>query len=110
MGDSSFGTSTLRGNGPSISLVDNSSNGSALGVGNYKGVMLCNRPFGGTAGEYIFSKSNNFLSRQHLFLTAKSNSSGKKGESTSFTCGVVPDSLGQTVLASSKDKVCFPAI
>ena len=32
--------------GPSMSLVDrNSSVGG--GVGNYKGVMLCNRPFAG---------------------------------------------------------------
>ena len=24
-----------------------------VGVGNYKGVMLCNRPFGGTAGNVV---------------------------------------------------------
>ena len=43
MTESSFGTRS----GPSMSMIDSKSN---IGVGNYKGVMLCNRPFGGTAG------------------------------------------------------------
>lgn len=30
-----------------MSLVENSKN-QGIGVGNYKGVMLCNRPFGGS--------------------------------------------------------------
>jgi hypothetical protein len=36
--------------GPSISLIDNKSGSNAMGVGNFKGIMLCNRPFAGTQG------------------------------------------------------------
>ena len=39
--------------GPSLSLVENRSANNAGGVGNYKGVMLCNRPFAGTVGTNI---------------------------------------------------------
>ena len=46
MTDSSFGARS----GPSMSMIESSK--SSIGVGNYKGVMLCNRPFGGTAGYY----------------------------------------------------------
>jgi hypothetical protein len=35
--------------GPKMSLIDNKSSAN-VGIGNYKGVMLCNRPFAGTAG------------------------------------------------------------
>lgn len=36
---------------PTMSLIDGSAGSS---IGNYKGVMLCNRPFAGTAtGQYI---------------------------------------------------------
>ncbi len=45
-----FGSNAMRSNGPSISMIDN---GGAIGVGNYKGVMLCNRPFGGSTGIII---------------------------------------------------------
>ena len=54
MGDSSFASNTMKsGGGPSISMIDKSSGGGggnagAGGVGTYKGVMLCNRPFAGT--------------------------------------------------------------
>ena len=37
--------------GPTMSMIDNASGG----IGNYKGVMLCNRPFGGSAGYFICS-------------------------------------------------------
>jgi hypothetical protein len=71
--------------GPSISLIDNKSGGgNAVGVGNFKGIMLCNRPFAGTQGKANATKS---------------------GDSPSFACGVVPDTIGQTVLPSSKEKV-----
>ena len=36
--------------GPSMSLIDNKQ---SMGVGNYKGVMLCNRPFAGSVGRLI---------------------------------------------------------
>ena len=39
--------------GPSLSLVENRSASNAGGVGNYKGVMLCNRPFAGTVGRLM---------------------------------------------------------
>ena len=37
----------MSSSGPSMSLGNN--NGS-MGMGNYKGVMLCNRPFAGSVG------------------------------------------------------------
>jgi hypothetical protein len=36
--------------GSSMSLIDNN----AGGIGHYKGVMLCNRPFAGTQGDYYW--------------------------------------------------------
>lgn len=55
----------------SITLIENHMPSS--GIGNYKGVMLCNRPFAGTAA------------------TTKASSSADK---TSFAVGVVSDPLG----------------
>ena len=78
---SSFGADALRSAGPSISL-DNSGAG---GVGTYKGVMLCNRPFGGTEG-------------------AAQKASG--GGST-FRTGKVPDVVGASN-TSLRDKVKRP--
>lgn len=43
----SYASSTMKSGGPTMSLVENSKN-QGIGVGNYKGVMLCNRPFGGS--------------------------------------------------------------
>ena len=45
----SFSSSALK-TGPSMSLIDTSKHQGNVGVGTYKGVMLCNRPFGGTDG------------------------------------------------------------
>eukprot|EP00596_Hydrurales_sp_CCMP1899_P007063 CAMPEP_0119044676 /NCGR_PEP_ID=MMETSP1177-20130426/33494_1 /TAXON_ID=2985 /ORGANISM="Ochromonas sp, Strain CCMP1899" /LENGTH=382 /DNA_ID=CAMNT_0007015151 /DNA_START=167 /DNA_END=1315 /DNA_ORIENTATION=- len=67
--------------GPSISMIDNSK--SSMGIGNYKGVMLCNRPFGGTSG------------------ALKQNGAS---ESNAFSCGVISDAIGVNVTISSKDK------
>jgi hypothetical protein len=56
MGDSSasYATNALKSNdGPNISMIDKSNSGT-LGVGTYKGVMLCNRPFAGTEGNNFF--------------------------------------------------------
>lgn len=75
-------TESLKSN-PSISLIDNKSGSNAVGVGNFKGIMLCNRPFAGTQGKANTTKS---------------------GDPASFTCGVVPEAIGQTVLPSSKEK------
>ncbi len=36
--------------GPSLSLIENNQGG----IGHYKGVMLCNRPFAGTQGRLSF--------------------------------------------------------
>jgi hypothetical protein len=44
----SYASSSMRSGGPSMSLVENNKNHSNVGVGNYKGVMLCNRPFAGS--------------------------------------------------------------
>lgn len=46
---STYGSNALKGSGPSISMVENMGS-----IGNYKGVMLCNRPFGGTVGESLY--------------------------------------------------------
>lgn len=62
-----------------MSLVNNSN---SIGVGNYKGVMLCNRPFAGSVA-----------------------TAGKSApEKTSFTCGVVADSAGTNVSISNLEK------
>lgn len=77
----SFGADALRSAGPSISL-DNSGAG---GVGTYKGVMLCNRPFGGTEG-----------------AAQKASST-----STTFRAGKVPDVIGASN-PNARDKVKRP--
>lgn len=78
----SVGSSTLRASGPAISMVDH---GGAGSVGNYKGVMLCNRPFAGS-------------------VTAKVGGSGGNIEGK-FISGKVPDALGINVSISGKDKL-----
>lgn len=72
--------------GPSMSLIDSKGAGSSsgAGIGNYKGVMLCNRPFGGTAG------TNNM----------SSNSSSKP----QFAAGKVPEALGVPVHSTAREK------
>jgi len=55
-------------------------------VGNYKGVMLCNRPFGG------------------ITASVKGIPGGGEGK-TQFACGVVPEMLGQNVPISGKEKM-----
>jgi len=80
MGDSYAG-SMMKSNGPSISLVENK----GVGIGNYKGVMLCNRPFGGTATSTKAPISN--------------------ADKNTFTCGVVAEPIGVNVAMSSKEKM-----
>ena len=64
MGDSSYASNTLKSTGgPSISMIDKTNSG-AGGVGTYKGVMLCNRPFAGTEGNISY----HFYSSFHLFV------------------------------------------
>lgn len=46
----SYSSSSLKSGGPSMSLIENNKNQPNVGVGNYKGVMLCNRPFAGSVG------------------------------------------------------------
>lgn len=65
---------------PSLSM---GANGAGVGVGNYKGVMLCNRPFAGTVGSHGPQKST----------------------ATTFNVGVVPESIGVNVTISSKERV-----
>eukprot|EP01039_Chlorochromonas_danica_P006294 gene6294-6940_t len=69
-------------------MVENSVNASSAGVGHYKGIMLCNRPFAGTQAG-----------------TLKASATGGSGKSaTTFTCGVVPQDLGSNVPISMKEK------
>lgn len=57
--------------------------GGATSIGNYKGVMLCNRPFGGTQA-----------------VNRAANATKPK----TFTAGVVPEPAGINVSLSSKEK------
>jgi hypothetical protein len=66
-------------------MTDASAVGAAGGVGNYKGVMLCNRPFGGSAAQ-------------------QKNAT----KPTTFSCGTVPDAVGVGQPASSRKKVKRP--
>mmetsp|Transcript_12169 Transcript_12169/g.37438 ORF Transcript_12169/g.37438 Transcript_12169/m.37438 type:complete len:97 (-) Transcript_12169:966-1256(-) len=56
----------------------------AISIGNYKGVMLCNRPFVGMAG----------TTSKGLTTSAKQ----------AFVCGNVGDKLGTNVPISTKEK------
>jgi hypothetical protein len=78
----SYGAASLQSAGPSISLDGGSGTG---GVGTYKGVMLCNRPFGGTEGA----------------------AQKASGESNTFRTGKVPDMVG-VVSANVRDKIKRP--
>lgn len=78
----SYASSSLKSNGPSLSLLD-STKKQNVGVGNYKGVMLCNRPFGASvAGPQA------------------QNSTSEK----SFACGVVSEAIGMNVSIANKEK------
>eukprot|EP00605_Chrysophyceae_sp_TOSAG23-4_P002515 GSChrysophyteH1.ASY1.ANO1.2778.1 assembled CDS len=70
----------MKASGPSMSLDKAGAGG---GVGNYKGVMLCNRPFAGSVAQ-------------------KDKPGGNK--KTTFICGLVPDAAGINVSMSSKDQ------
>ncbi len=62
-----------------MSLIDSKGGG---GIGNYKGVMLCNRPFGGVSGA----------------------TKGAQVPVKSFGCGVVSEEIGAHVSLASKEK------
>lgn len=63
-----------------MSLIDSKN----VGIGNYKGVMLCNRPFAGIKA---------------------ANGGGEGGSSNTFKAGVIPEPLGIPIPISSKDKL-----
>ena len=73
-------SSANRASGPSMSLDKGAAPG---GVGNYKGVMLCNRPFAGSV--------------------ANKNES-KGGSKATFSCGLVPEPAGINVSLAKKDQ------
>lgn len=64
---------------PAMSLIDSTK----AGVGNYKGVMLCNRPFAG--------------------IKAAHGGGGGEGGSSTFKAGVIPEPLGIPIPLSAKD-------
>lgn len=66
-----------------MSLVNNNNSNNSIGVGNFKGVMLCNRPFAGSVA------------------TSGRTSSSEK---TSFSCGVVSEGAGMNVSISNLEK------
>ena len=94
-----------------MSMIDSSK--SSIGVGNYKGVMLCNRPFGGTAGNFdilvdniLFALTRYFLiCRWSLCIALAISRQVGTSETNAFNCGVVPDALGTNVPISSREKV-----
>ena len=65
--------------GPTMSMIDSSN----AGIGNYKGVMLCNRPFGGSG----------------------QTKAEAKPDARSFHAGKVPSAVGSTVPIAGLDKV-----
>lgn len=86
-----------------MSLIDNNNGGS--GVGHYKGVMLCNRPFGGTMGKFVLSL---FITSQILRLILEhivTQKTQNTSEKTSFSCGVVPVTVGVNVPIPMKEKM-----
>eukprot|EP01041_Mallomonas_annulata_P000967 gene967-1875_t len=69
--------------GPTMSLLDNKQG--AGGVGNYKGVMLCNRPFAGSANGIP-------------------KTGGEGGDKNAFSCGIVPQEVGSNISISNKEQ------
>jgi len=59
--------------------------GAAVGIGNYKGVMLCNRPFAGAAA-------------------AGRAAQGAQAQASSFVCGTVPREVGMAPPRLTKEK------
>ena len=94
-----------------MSMIDSSK--SSIGVGNYKGVMLCNRPFGGTAGNIgvlvvnaVFDLIWKPLICCWSLCTAVAISRQVgTSETNAFNCGVVADALGINVPISNREKV-----
>lgn len=86
--------------GPTMSMIDSSN----AGIGNYKGVMLCNRPFGGTGGEQASYIMFNWIFND-AFLFAIGPKPEAKHDMSSFHAGKVPSALGSTVPIATLDKV-----
>lgn len=105
---STYGSNALKGSGPSISMVDNMGS-----IGNYKGVMLCNRPFGGTVGQSALCAAGTYCGQVCLFVTeifshhyiANKAPGGGGSEKTTFNCGVVSEPAGLNVPIAAKQKV-----
>jgi len=68
----------------SMSLLDTK----GAGIGNYKGVMLCNRPFAGTKG-----------------AGSGAGGGGGGGGTKEFKAGVIPEPLGMAIPLSAKDRM-----
>jgi len=88
-----------------MSLVDSGKNNGNAGVGNYKGVMLCNRPFAGSASKMISITYWITVIWLHLFLAGASKLGGNSGDKNPFSCGVVPETVGTNVSIANMDKV-----
>eukprot|EP01031_Cornospumella_fuschlensis_P043689 gene43689-53426_t len=67
------------------SLAESAVNAASAGVGHYKGVMLCNRPFAGTQANHKLA-------------------AGTSADKGTFTCGVVPEKIGVNVPIPIKEK------
>lgn len=82
-------------------LATSESGASSNGIGHYKGVMLCNRPFAGTLGTLL--KLIVPFKNKVIFSVAPARSSGP--EKPVFNCGVVAEPMGINVPISMKEKV-----
>jgi hypothetical protein len=82
----SLGSSAMQASGPSMSLDKGAGGG---GVGNYKGVMLCNRPFAGSVAN---------------------KNAGASGKKNTFICGLVAEAagIGQSMASKDQKKVKRP--
>jgi hypothetical protein len=73
----------------SISLIENHL--PTAGLANYKGVMLCNRPFAGSAGQFT---GTIFYTSVLIHILVTLNKTTSNAEKTSFSCGKVSEPLG----------------
>jgi hypothetical protein len=88
----------------SLMNLSQSSAGTAVSIGNYKGVMLCNRPFNGVSTSKLLHWSFSppyqlaiiFFFQLALAKEAKgnNNSGGSKG---AFLAGIPSEPIGQNV-------------
>jgi hypothetical protein len=84
-----------------MSLVNNNN---SIGVGNYKGVMLCNRPFAGSVGKTTVVTCVEHMIFNVFGIVFAATAGKAAPDKTSFSCGVVADSAGTNVSISNLER------